>query len=150
MKGTDRKFAIEPPKPKAGKWVRLMDLGTKWNALWSYKCGSTGFVANIRFLGSSPRPLEKILVKPFQVQHNHTVDIMIEDSRTVVAKWRPSDGRLTVMNSLLTKRAKDGKSLSLDTVIRAGYGLKQAMRMAYLILAEEGVIDINGKVKSKP
>lgn len=147
MKPGKNKLDYIPPKPKDGKWFKAAVLGTKWNCLWTFRCSSTGFTASIRFQGSDPRPLEKMLLNPVQgvVRHNDYVNFT-DERMLVVGKWRPSDGKLTVFNTSIDARERRKHKKKADTVIRAGYGLRQAMRMAFLVLAEEGLLYCQGEV----
>lgn len=157
----DKKFSTDKavaPRKGPGGWVMVVNHGTKWNNTWQFKCSKTGLTAIAHFYGSDPRPLLKLMESPGLIaggKYNDCIRIA-DDKNRIVAEWRVSDGKLTVKDSY-ERTIHDGlygeidgevvyttnkaKKRINDTVVKAGYGLRQAMRMAFLVLAEAGLLE---------
>lgn len=129
---------------KAGKWI--CDNNIPWS--WRYKCGTTGFIANIRAKWIDRYFLNDILLKPTGIgildPISHTTIGIYDTNEILIANWCISDGQLIIRTSRLTNDCE-----TQDIYIRNGYGLRQAICMTYLKLIKCEIIDKNGKVKSK-
>lgn len=120
-------------------WVEIHTSmkGTNLVGLWQFKCDETGFIALIylnKDKDSNYNMLEKILLEPMHLYLNDCVFIQ-DMKKNEIAQWHPSNGIFHI----------NGEFNDLQTY--GGYGLRQAMRLIFLMLSEAGLLTDEGIMK---
>lgn len=110
-----------------GKWVKR----PYFDMLWKYICPVTGFKAEFGFDGNNDKPLTDMLSKPLHPDflfHANENYVRIIENRTTKALWDYRDGTLKIVFT---------DSINNIKMVEGSYGLSQAMKMAFLILAQK-------------
>lgn len=123
-------------------WVKTASFVDYWNRyVWEFDCDKTGLKAIVRtFLHDNNDNddrllntiLEMWLTRPVPTIYGvpeHDIDIVEktkDNKQKLVAKWNSATGNLVLIKGIV--------------VIKQGYGLKQAIQMSFMLLAEKGLL----------